>query len=81
MPTSSSRGRTLFRTRRSASRNFNTMNTLLLMAAASAPRRARPVALASTSDNARRLLSDLDEASSRLDAPTKKSLPTDLPQI
>ena len=55
------------------------MNILLLMAAASALTTRRVLLLASTSDSARRLLNDLDEASSRLDAPTKKSLPTDLP--
>ena len=49
------------------------MNILLLMAAASALTTRRVLLLASTSDNARRLLNDLDEA------PTKKSLPTDLP--
>ena len=83
MPTSSSRGLTLFLIPRSASRNFNTMaaRILILMAAASAlsvTRRA--LLLASTSDSARRLLNDLDEASSRLDASLNtKSLPTDLP--
>ena len=46
---------------------------LLLMAAASALTTRRVLLLASTSDNARRLLNDLDEA------PTKKTLPTDLP--
>ena len=53
---------------------------LILMAAASAlsvTRRA--LLLASTGDSARRLLNDLDEASARLDATTKKTLPTDLP--
>ena len=50
-----------------------------MMAAASALTTRRVLLLASTSDNARRLLNDLDEASSRLDAPTKKTLPTDLP--
>ena len=53
---------------------------LILMAAASAlsvTRRA--LLLASTGDQARRLLSDLDEASARLDPLTKKALPTDLP--
>ena len=54
---------------------------LILMAAASAlsvTRRA--LLLASTGDQARRLLSDLDEASSKLDASLNtKSLPTDLP--
>ena len=56
------------------------MNILLLMAAASALTTRRVLLLASTSDNARRLLSDLDEASSRLDASLNtKSLPTDLP--
>ena len=45
---------------------------LLLMAAASALTTRRVLLLASTSDNARRLLNDLDEA------PTKKTLPTDL---
>ena len=54
------------------------MNILLLMAAASALTTRRVLLLASTSDNARRLLNDLDEASSRLDAMTKKTLPTDL---
>ena len=49
------------------------MNILLLMAAASALTTRRVLLLASTSDNARRLLNDLDEA------PTKKTLPTDLP--
>ena len=43
------------------------------MAAASALTTRRVLLLASTSDNARRLLNDLDEA------PMKKSLPTDLP--
>ena len=50
-----------------------------MMAAASALTTRRVLLLASTSDNARRLLNDLDEASSRLDAMTKKTLPTDLP--
>ena len=49
------------------------------MAAASALTTRRVLLLASTSDNARRLLNDLDEASSRLDPITKKTLPTDLP--
>ena len=39
----------------------------------------RGLLLASTGDQARRLLNDLDEASARLDATTKKTLPTDLP--
>ena len=54
---------------------------LILMAAASALSVTRRVLLlASTGDQARRLLSDLDEASSRLDASLNtKSLPTDLP--
>ena len=50
------------------------------MAAASALTTRRVLLLASTSDNARRLLNDLDEAASRLDASLNtKSLPTDLP--
>ena len=49
------------------------MKYILMMAAASALTTRRVLLLASTSDNARRLLNDLDEA------PTKKSLPTDLP--
>ena len=56
------------------------MNILLLMAAASALTTRRVLLLASTGDQARRLLNDLDEASSRLDASLNtKSLPTDLP--
>ena len=53
----------------------------ILMAAASALSvTRRGLLLASTSDSARRLLNDLDEASSRLDASLNtKSLPTDLP--
>ena len=54
--------------------------TLILMAAASALSvTRRGLLLASTGDQARRLLNDLDEASARLDATTKKTLPTDLP--
>ena len=49
-----------------------------MMAAASALTTRRVLLLASTSDNARRLLNDLDEASARLDPITKKTLPTDL---
>ena len=54
---------------------------LILMAAASALSvTRRGLLLASTGDQARRLLNDLDEASSRLDASLNtKSLPTDLP--
>ena len=55
---------------------------LILMAAASALSvTRRGLLLASTSDSARRLLNDLDEASSRLDPITKKTLPTDLPRF
>ena len=48
------------------------------MAAASALTTRRVLLLASTSDQARRLLNDLDEASARLNT-EKKTLPTDLP--